>query len=119
MFDDGTMQENVQELGDAVVGHRITRVEQTGSALSLTLDDGRKVDLYDTDCCCAYTELEAFLLNLERVNHIITGVKATDDYTTWHVYADMGDVLALTVGWNAGSGNYGYGFNIRVTEENA
>ena len=85
------------------------------TATVITLDDGRRVALRDTDDCCAYTELEAFLLHPERVDHIITGVGTTDGFTRWHIYADMGDVLELEVGWSCGNPfYYGYGFNITV-----
>ncbi len=107
---DDIMQDNVEELEAAVVGHKIVSV--IGN--EITLDNGKTVTLVDTDDCCAYTELEAFLLNVELIDHMITGVKASDNYTTWHIYADMGDVLKLTVGWSEGSGYYGYGFNIVV-----
>lgn len=127
--DDGTMPNSVAELADAVVGHRIVSVEKdaeipeqvrewhgpTGTAL--TLDNGKRVFLADTSSCCAYTELEAFLLHPELIDHIITGVGTTDGFTQWHVFADMGDVLELTVGWSCGSPfYYGYGFAISVVE---
>ena len=129
--DDGTMPENVATLREAVVGHRIARAErkrvrmqgrwswpEEGDALVLTLDDGRSVTMMNESDCCAYTELEAFLTHPERVNHVITGVGTTDGYTRWHVYADMGDVLELTVGWSPGNPfYYAYGFNILVSDE--
>lgn len=116
--DDGTMPENVGALSDAVVGRRIVSVQAVpGHGTVITLDDGVCVTLVDTSDCCAYTELEAFLLHPERVNHIITGVGTTNGYTTWHIYADAGDVLDLTVGWSCGNPfYYGYGFIIRVTD---
>ena len=129
--DDGTMPDNVEALREAVVGHRIVKAErskvrvthpeygwpETGDALVLTLDDGRSVVLMNEADCCAYTELEAFLAHPERVNHVITGVGTTDGYTRWHIYADMGDVLELTVGWSCGNPfYYGYGFNIVVSD---
>jgi hypothetical protein len=56
-------------------------------------------------------------LHPERVDHIITGVGTTGGYTTWHIYADMGDVLELSVGWSSGNPfYYGYGFDISVVE---
>ncbi|WP_238840704.1 DUF7448 domain-containing protein [Prescottella equi] len=122
--DNGTMPENVDQLADAVVGHRIVSAEQCevegrfwgrATALVLTLDDGTQVQLADTDDCCAFTSLEKFLLHPERVDHIITGVATTDGYTRWHIFADMGDVLELEVGWSAGNPfYYMYGFNITV-----
>lgn len=125
--DDGTMPENVAALADSVVGHRITKVErnvQVGDrwgghdlATVITLDDGKRVVLRDSDDCCAYTELEDFLLYADRIDHIITGVGTTDGYSTWHIYADMGDVLELRVGWSPGNPfYYGYGFAITVEE---
>ncbi len=85
--------------------------------LVITLDNGKRVELRNTDDCCAYTELSSFLLHPERVDHIITGVGTTDEYTTWHIYADMGDVLEFSVGWSCGNlGYYGYGFDIAVKE---
>lgn len=126
--DDGTMPGNVATLAQAVVGHRIVKVENnqrvpdstsswrsTGTAI--TLDNGKRVFLVDTDDCCAYTALEDFLLHVERIDHIITGVGTTDGYTNWHIYADMGDVLELKVGWSSGNPfYYGYGFDISVIE---
>lgn len=129
--DDGTMPENVATLASAVVGHRIVKAEKgqipedaqpqcywgSGEGLTLTLDTGARVRLLHTDDCCAYTELEAFLLHPERVDHVITGIGTTDGYTKWHIYADAGDVLELTVGWSCGNPfYYGYGFQIAVDD---
>lgn len=125
--DDGTMPDNVATLAEAVVGHRIVKAGYRDdvtllprtylgrTAFVIELDDGTLVTLRDTNDCCAYTELEAFLLHPERVDHVIMGVGTTDGYSTWHVYADYGDVLELTVGWSAGNPfYYGYGFVIDV-----
>lgn len=124
--DDGTMPANRDELAQAVVGHRITTAGKetlenrwggTSEEFVITLDNGHKVILSDTADCCAYTELEAFLIHPELVDHIITGVGTTDGYTRWHIYADMGDVLDLNVGWSSGNPfYYGYGFHIEVKE---
>lgn len=124
--DDGTIVENVGALATAVVGHRIVSVEtesvpnRWGSAEESTvikLDDGTRVALADTNDCCAFTELESFLLHPERVDHIVTGVGTTDGYTTWHIYADLGDVMELKVGWSCGNPfYYGYGFAIQVLD---
>lgn len=116
-YDDGTMPDNVATLRDQVVGHRIVSAERDGGTFTITLDSGKRVELADADECCAYTGLESFLLHPERVDHVITGVGTTGDYTTWHVYADLGDVLEMTVAWSAGNPfYYGYGFSIRVVE---
>lgn len=124
-IDDGTMPYNVEQLGDAVIGHRIVSVERTKNdgeysyyspmSTRITLDSGTTVELVDTDDCCAHTSLEGFLLHPESVDHIITGVGTTDGYQTWHIFADMGDVLTLDVGWSSGNPfYYGYGFRIKV-----
>lgn len=115
--DDGTMVESLKDLTEAVVGHRIVSVYRAGSLTYLTLDNGKRVSLAGRGDCCAFTELEAFLLHPERVDHIITGVGTTGEYTTWHIYADMGDVLELTVGWSCGNPfYYAYGFTIEVED---
>src|SRR3954469_8341401 len=99
--DDGTMPDNVDVLREAVVGHRIVSAEKGeestdrwgyshGQPLVITLDNGKRVELRDTSDCCAGTDLGAFLLHPDLVDHIITGVGTTDGYTTWHIYADMG-----------------------------
>lgn len=125
--DDGTMPENVAALGEAVIGHRIVSAEKTTvpgeyygeeEATVLTLDNGRRVALVDTSDCCAYTVLEEFLLHPESVDHMILGVGTTDSYTTWHIFADFGDVMELKVDWSCGNPfYYGYGFDIRVDAE--
>lgn len=120
--DDGTMPENVATLSEAVVGHRIVSAEKGSlsnkpweTGLILTLDDGTRVALIDDGDCCAYTNLDNFLLHPDRVDHIITGVGTTEGYTRWHIYADLGDILQLNVSWSCGNPfYYGYGFDIRV-----
>jgi hypothetical protein len=121
--DDGTMPGNVAALSEAVVGHRIVSAEKvtkqyrwnTEECLELALDDGTRVYLADTAECCAYTGLDAFFLDPASVDHVIMGVGTTDGYETWHVYADYGDILQLTVGWSSGNPfYYGYGFDILV-----
>lgn len=128
--DNGTMPQNVADLSEAVVGHKIVSVEKgvefegeygyTKTGTAITLDNGKRVVLADESDCCAYTELDAFLLHPELVDHVIMGVGTTGKYTTWHIYADMGDVLELTVNWSAGNAfYYGYGFDIAVIDEPA
>jgi hypothetical protein len=121
--DDGTMLANRAKLEALVVGHSIVKAEKgpapswlgTTEALIITLDDGTQVALKDTSDCCAYTDLEAFLLHPDKVHHVIMGVGTTEGYTKWHIYASYGDVLELTVGWSGGNlGYYGYGFDIDV-----
>lgn len=125
--DNGTMPRNVETLSRAVIGRKIVsaelgRIPGTGfywfrpsNCLILTLDDGTRVALRDTDDCCAFTELDNFLLHPENVQHVITGVGTEDGYTKWHIYADFGDILDMDVSLSAGNPfYYGYGFAIDV-----
>ena len=115
--DDGTMPENVAELEKAVVGHRIVDAEREGGEFTLTLDTGARVKLRSTSDCCAYTDLEGFLLHPDRIDHAIMGVGTTEGYTKWHIYADFGDVVEMDVGWSCGNPfYYGYGFDIAVED---
>lgn len=119
------MPGSLEALREAVVGHKIVSVEQgeittessywTHTGLILTLDNGQKVEMIEVGDCCAYTEVRKFFLNPHLVDHVIMGVGTTDGFTTWHIYADLGDVLKLTVGWSCGNPfYYGYGFDIKV-----
>ncbi|WDH77879.1 hypothetical protein PTQ19_10135 [Microbacterium esteraromaticum] len=113
--DDGTMPDNLAEFSREVVGHRIITAEQTGRGILITLDNAKRVRLSDGGDCCAYTEVNDFLLHADRIEHVITGVGTTDGFTTWHIYADMGDVLEMSVGWSCGNPfYYAYGFTITV-----
>lgn len=121
--DDGTMPDNVSTLADAVVGHKIVSADVgtisddywPTEGLIITLDNGTQVRLADTNDCCAYTELRHFLLHPDKIDHVILGVGTTEGFTRWHIYADWGDVLELTVGWSCGNPfYYGYGFSIDV-----
>lgn len=123
------MPDNVDFLRQSVIGHRIVSAERgtvpverygydtTLFGLVLTLDNGRRVCLSDTSDCCAYTDLKSFLLHPDKVDHVITGVGTTGGYETWHIYADLGDVLELNVGWSCGNPfYYAYGFDIAVVD---
>lgn len=131
--DNGTMPDNVSDLADLVVGKRIVGAEvreweakedpdhwywrDSGESLVVTLSDGSAFAIENTDDCCAYTELEAFIFHPDKVDNIITSVESENGYTKWHVLADGSDVLELTVGWSAGNPfYYGYGFDFRVVE---
>lgn len=125
--DNGTMPDNVETLKNAVIGHRIVsakteRVDRGSwygntEALVITLDNGKRVILADTDDCCAYTTLNSFLLQPDAVDHVILGVGTTGQYTKWHIYADFGDIMELEVGWSCGNPfYYGYGFDILVQD---
>lgn len=127
--DDGTMPDNVKDLENILVGRKIIKAE-TGKrtynngwyetnqeGLILTLDNGKEFIVADTNDCCAYTQLESFLLHPENIDHAITGVETQDGYTKWFILADMNHVLDLNVEWSSGNPfYYGYGFEIAVTE---
>lgn len=130
--EDEAMAESAWALADAVVGHRIVSAENgslsvdlygsgrvyDASGLILTLDNGSRVLMRGQGDCCAFAEVEAFLLNPCLVDHVITGVATEDGYQKWFVYADMGDVLKLTVDWSSGNfPYYAYGFSIHVVPE--
>lgn len=124
--DNGTMPYNVEELRQEVVGHKIVHAGWAERAypwgrheqvFQITLDNGKQVILRDTNDCCAFTELKEFFLNVDKIDHIITGVGTTEGFGKWHVYADLGDVLELSVGWSSGNPfYYGYGFDIAVED---
>ena len=121
---DDDMQNSVDDLKAEVIGHKIINVEKNvripGNeywrmpGTEITLDNGKRVYLIDSEDCCAYTELDKFLFNADLAEHIITNVETEDSYSTWHILADMAEVLSLDVGWSEGSGYYSYGFTIEV-----
>jgi len=118
------MPANVESLAQHVIGRKIVSVEMNPEGgkwgepqTTLVLDNGKRVSLVDTDDCCAFTSLSEFWMDPSAVDHVILGVGTTDGYTTWHIYADFGDIMRLKVGWSAGNPfYYGYGFDIVVTE---
>jgi hypothetical protein len=123
--DDGQIVDNVDTLRANVIGHRIVKAEQREVPTSryvhhefvLTLDSGKQVVLRNTSDCCAYTELEAFTIRPDLIDHVITGVGTTEGYTKWHIYADFGDIIELNVGWSCGNPfYYAYGFSIAVED---
>lgn len=123
--DNGTMPASKQALAEAVVGHKIVAVGKLDDSESygdeagviITLDNGTRALVRGIGDCCAITEVTEFLLHADKIDHIITGVGTTDGYTRWHIFADFGDVLELTVNWSCGNPfYYGYGFDITVEE---
>ncbi|QOC56539.1 hypothetical protein SEA_PAELLA_220 [Arthrobacter phage Paella] len=134
--DNGTIPKNLGIFAKNVVGRRIVEVHEgftiavsqapgedwdyteNVSGTALGLDDGTRVLLADTHNCCAHTVLKDIILNLDKIEHVITGVGTTDGYTKWHIYANLGDVATLKVGWSCGNPfYYGYGFDIYVVSE--
>lgn len=125
--DDGTMRESAEELRDSVVGHRIVKAEKVTEhiekmycswyeeSFNITLDNGVVVKMEGVGDCCAFTELKDFWIDPSSVDHVITGVGTTDNFETWHIYADFGDIVRLNVDWSPGNPfYYGYGFDIQV-----
>lgn len=126
-IDNGTMPENIETLASHVVGHKIVSVEKdasvhndlwgTGVGTLLTLDNGKQVILENTSDCCAFTGVENAILHLDKIDHVITGVGTTEKFDRWHIYADLGDVVELEIGWSPGNPfYYGYGFDIQVRD---
>ncbi len=120
---DYTMLKNAEELEKLVVGQKIAEVRQVERPtryndiekwLEIELKNGTTVQMVDSYDCCAFTELNKFLINFENIEHVITGVSTENNYETWHIYAAMGDVLTLDVGYDPSNGYYGYGFEINV-----
>ncbi len=112
--DDGTMPDSLEALRQAVVGHRIVSVEEgvevpgrwygTDVATVITLDTGQRVRLVGNSDCCAYTELEAFLLHPEAVEHMILGVSSSTSPKSAKI-------------WSCGNPfYYAYGFTITVDD---
>lgn len=120
-YGDDTMPNNVRTLAEAIVGHKIVSVvgpTRDSSDTVFVLDNGKRVRLAATDDCCAYTDMEAVIPRLPELDHVVTRVEVTEDYTRWHILADAGEVLELQVGWSYGNPfYYAYGFTIYV--ENA
>jgi hypothetical protein len=104
------------ELKAAVIGRKIASVD----GQTITLDDGTKVELVGYGDCCAYADVAALLLHPEKIDHAITGVRlgetGDEGYgeEVWHVFADMGDVLDVRLGYSEGSGYYSFGIEVRV-----
>jgi hypothetical protein len=120
------MLKNAEELEKLVVGQKIAEVRQVERPtryndiekwLEIELKNGTTVQMVDSYECCAFTELNKFLINFENIEHVITGVSTENNYETWHIYAAMGDVLTLDVGYDPSNGYYGYGFEINVVRK--
>lgn len=119
MDDNGTMPENVEQLANAIIGHKIVRVDQNGNSATLTLDNDTTVELRAEYDCCAYTDLQDVIQHLPSLDHVITAVRPSGDYTEWHILADLGEVLELKVAWSCGNPfYYAYGFSIVVDGKN-
>lgn len=126
-YESEVMQGSVDVLAKEVVGRKIVSVETgdqpegswyTGKVTVLTLDDGSRVRVSDTDDCCAFTEVESFKF-LENVDHVITRVETDEGFNKWHIYADTVPVLEMDVTWSPGNPYYyGFGFSINVEKEN-
>lgn len=129
--DDGTMPDNVARLEKALIGRKIIKAEKktatfyngyyddTKTGLVLTLDNNQQYIIANTNDCCAFTDLDKFLLHPENIDHAITSVETQGGYTKWFILADMAHVLDLEVSWSCGNPfYYGYGFDIAVINPN-
>lgn len=124
--DDGTMPANVAELAEAVIGGADTedrmvhglRVQQEGFEVGV----GAAVARVGESDSLAVIEGDDERLSgaVPLALHLLLGGghdPSPDGYTTWHIYADFGDVMELTVGWSCGNPfYYGYGFDIMVEQ---
>lgn len=122
---------SAEELQNAVIGHRIVSVEKLdrekypGGSYSwrltgvvLTLDDGTRVEVVDTDDCCAYTSIEQYQF-LADTDNAVTSVTTEDGFSKWFIYAGGVPVVSMDVGWSPGNPYfYGFGFEINVQKEN-
>lgn len=121
------MSGGVEELKKNVVGHRIVSVTREevpdagygqSNRTRFVLDDGTSVLLYDTDDCCAFTEVESFKF-LEGVDNVITSVETDTGFEKWFIYADRVPVVEMDVSWSPGNPYYyGFGFQVTVEKEN-
>lgn len=126
-YEQEVMQGSVDVLAENLVGQRIVSVERTNvpedtrrygrsQVTVFTLANGKKVNLYDTDDCCAFTEVESFKF-LENVDNAITRVEASDGFSVWHIYAENIPVATLDVEWSPGNPYYyGFGFEVQVED---
>lgn len=129
MADDGTMLKSFESLKEAIVGHRIVKVDRSPTpvkdeefwwrdsvpAVGLLLDDGSTVKLVEEGDCCAYTELKDIIEHLPTIEHIITDVVHDGDFESWYILADGQQVLELSVAWSCGNPfYYPYGFWVHV-----
>ena len=122
---EGPLSDNLDGLKEALVGRKVVAVSENnaredwdyyrGDNTVLMLDNGTKVTISDTHDCCAYTTVESVVQHLPELDHIITGVQADDGHNTFHILADLGEVLELQVDWSPGNPfYYGYGLHIEV-----
>lgn len=122
--DDGTMPASRDALAASLIGHKIVAVKKgvgpaayygKAEGVAFLLDTGDLVWAAGESDCCAYTEIESIIPYLDKIEHVITGVGTTDEFNTWHIYADLGDVMELKVGWSCGNPfYYAYGLNVTV-----
>ena len=113
------MHESVVGLANAVVGNKIVDVEKSEYGnLTITLDSGVTVSMEGLADCCAYSEVENFLLNYKSIDHVITSVTTTGDYEVWYILAGADEVMTLNVNWSEGSGWPGYMYGFDITVEN-
>lgn len=116
-----------REIGNLLVGHRVTRVSED----TLLLDDGTLLRLagHDGGCACSAGCYE--LTELNGVDNIITAVELLDHpsgddhwipgedlrdgYYEIFVFADNVKVNLATFTGDDGNGYYGTGYTIHVT----
>ena len=83
----------------------------------IMLDDGTRLDFEPGGDCCAYWRVDSLKFNGEFRDNIITAVTDSggdNDYTI-HIFAELSEVAEIQIDGNYGSGYYGYGINLKVS----
>ena len=96
-----------------LVGRKIVDADNN----HIMLDDGTRIDFESGGDCCAYWDVESLKFNGEFRDNIITAVTDSggdNDYTI-HIFADANEVVEVQIDGNAGTGYYGMGINLKVS----
>lgn len=83
----------------------------------ITLDDGTRLDFETGGDCCAYWEVEWMWFSGGFRDNIITAVTDSgghNDYTI-HIFAEASEIVEIGIDGDAGTGYYGYGIGLRVS----
>lgn len=103
-----------ERLSELLVGRRIV----AATSDTLTLDDGREVQVEGSSDCCAWGD--ATFGDLADSRNVITGVRSEDDESDEKarifVLTDAGTALNVDQEWNSSNGYYFYGLYLTVKE---
>lgn len=117
--------ESFDLIKSTVVGHKIVESFFNGGKGRLKLDNGVTVSVAGTSDCCAWGEVDNWLLHPENVDHVITDVvviyededEAETSRERWMIIADMNQLLDIDISYYPSNGYYMYGFWISVERE--